>query len=111
MYITNKWSNETILISGVFVCFCSPMLCLQVWVRGRLHTSRSKGKTCFIVVRQQHHTLQALAVAGPDISKAFIKFLAAISRESIVDFKGFVRAAKVCCTSPVVGYFGAMAYV
>lgn len=76
-----------------------------VWLRGRLHTSRSKGilfwskqivdnpcniyniyhlsqsvpfvgKQCFIVVRQQSYTVQGLAAVNEKISKQMIKFIA-----------------------------------
>ena len=32
----------------------------EVWVRGRVHTIRSKGKTCFIVLRQRVYTAQVV---------------------------------------------------
>uniref|UniRef100_A0A914YP27 Aspartyl-tRNA synthetase n=1 Tax=Panagrolaimus superbus TaxID=310955 RepID=A0A914YP27_9BILA len=58
----------------------------MVWIRGRLHTSRVKGKTCFVVIRQQISTVQVAAFAGKDdISKQMIKFIEKVSKESIVD--------------------------
>ncbi|XP_062588514.1 aspartate--tRNA ligase, cytoplasmic-like [Saccostrea cucullata] len=63
----------------------------KVWVRARLQTSRAKGKQCFIVLRQQKWTVQALAAVGDKISKQMIKFIASIHKESIVDVEGFVR--------------------
>ncbi|WAR06585.1 SYDC-like protein [Mya arenaria] len=47
----------------------------KVWVRARLQTSRSKGKQCFFVLRQQKWTVQALVV----------------NKESIIDVEGYVR--------------------
>ncbi|MCP9259240.1 Aspartate--tRNA ligase, cytoplasmic [Dirofilaria immitis] len=32
----------------------------EIWIRGRLHTSRIKGKTCFIIIRQQMHSIQGM---------------------------------------------------
>lgn len=62
----------------------------EVWVRGRLHTSRVKGKTCFIVLRQQIYTLQGLLFVGPEASKQLLKFIEGVSKESIVDIQGTI---------------------
>lgn len=45
-----------------------------VWVRGRLHTSRAKGKQCFIVLRQREFTVQVLVNVSDTISKPMVKF-------------------------------------
>merc|ERR1719320_315857 len=45
-----------------------------VTIRGRLHTSRAKGKQCFFVIRQQ-----------------MVKFIAHISKESIIDVEAVVK--------------------
>jgi aspartyl-tRNA synthetase len=63
-----------------------------VWVRARIHTSRGKGKQCFIVLRQQSSTVQALFSVNDVISKQMVKFSASITRESIVDVKANVMA-------------------
>jgi len=63
----------------------------KVWVRARLHTSRSKGKQCFFVLRQQQYTVQALLAVGQNVSKQLVKYTANINMESIVDVEGFVR--------------------
>ncbi|XP_053981344.1 aspartate--tRNA ligase, cytoplasmic [Hylaeus volcanicus] len=62
-----------------------------VWVRGRLHTSRAKGKQCFIVLRQQSYTVQGLAAVNEKISKQMIKFISNITKESIVDVEAVVK--------------------
>ncbi|XP_070536706.1 aspartate--tRNA ligase, cytoplasmic-like [Ptychodera flava] len=70
-----------------------------VWIRARVHTSRSKGKQCFLVLRQQHYNVQGLVAVGDIASKAMVKFAANISKESIVDVEGVVMEAKVeSCT-------------
>ncbi|WP_353802590.1 hypothetical protein, partial [Acinetobacter baumannii] len=56
-----------------------------VWVRGRVHTSRAKGKQCFLVLRQQQFNVQALVAVGDHASKQMVKFAANINKESIVD--------------------------
>lgn len=62
-----------------------------VWVRGRVHTSRAKGKQCFLVLRQQSSTVQCvLAVNESTVSKQMVKFSGSIPRESIVDIKAKV---------------------
>ncbi|KAK3691715.1 hypothetical protein RRG08_004024 [Elysia crispata] len=62
-----------------------------VWVRGRLHTCRSKGKQCFFVVRQQKWTVQGVAIQNENISKQMIKFISGISAESIIDVEGVIE--------------------
>lgn len=63
----------------------------KVWVRARLQTSRSKGKQCFFVLRQQKWTVQALVYVGDKVSKQMVKFTAGINKESIIDVEGYVR--------------------
>ena len=48
----------------------------KVWVRGRLQTSRAKGKQCFFLLRQQQFTVQCLLAVSDAVSKAFVKFAA-----------------------------------
>lgn len=45
-----------------------------VWVRGRVHTSRSKGKQCFLILRQQSSTVQCVIAVGDEVSKQMVKF-------------------------------------
>ncbi len=47
-----------------------------IWVRGRLHTSRGKGKQCFIVIRHQSATIQAIICVNENVSKQMVKFVA-----------------------------------
>lgn len=85
-------SKEKVDRTLVDVCNLKPELAdSQVWVRGRLFVSRATGKQCFFTIRQRCHTVQALAVTNETISKQMIKFIAGISRESIIDVEGFVR--------------------
>lgn len=56
-----------------------------VWVRGRVHTTRSKGKQCFLVLRQQSSTVQVVIAVSDVISKQMVKFSGSISKESIID--------------------------
>ncbi len=64
----------------------------RVWIRGRLHTSRAKGKQCFFVLRQQHYSVQCLVAVSQTVSKSMVRFVAAITKESIIDVEGVVRA-------------------
>merc|ERR1719499_1265866 len=71
-------------------------LCLKlnektVTIRGRLHTSRAKGKQCFFVIRQQAASVQCLIFVSDSISKQMIKFISHISNESIVDVEAVVK--------------------
>ncbi|GMR43359.1 hypothetical protein PMAYCL1PPCAC_13554, partial [Pristionchus mayeri] len=63
----------------------------EIWVRGRIHATRSKGKTAFIVLRQRVHTAQLMLFVGEKLSKQMLKFVAGISKESIVDVQGLVK--------------------
>jgi len=62
-----------------------------VTIRGRLHTSRAKGKQCFFVIRQQSDTVQCLAFVSETVSRQMVKFIAHISKESIVDVEAVVK--------------------
>ena len=62
----------------------------EVFVRGRLHQSRAKGKTCFIVVREQFATVQAAMFVGDTVSKGMIEYARRIPKESIIDIKAKV---------------------
>ena len=63
-----------------------------VWVRGRLHTSRAKGKQCFFVLRQQQYTIQCLAAVSESVSKSMVKFIASVTKESILDVEGVIQS-------------------
>jgi len=63
----------------------------KVWIRGRLHTTRSKGKQCFFVVRQRQYSVQALLSIGDKTSRQMLKFVSNITCESILDVEGYVR--------------------
>ncbi|CAN8014481.1 unnamed protein product [Ixodes persulcatus] len=64
-----------------------------IWIRGRLHTSRSKGKQCFFVLRQQQYTVQCLVAVSEKVSKAMVKFCALVTKESLLDVYGIVRSS------------------
>lgn len=66
----------------------------SVWVRGRLHTSRAKGKQCFIVVREQQYTIQGIVAVNDTISKQFVKFVSNITKESIIDIYATVQLVR-----------------
>lgn len=57
----------------------------NVWVRGRVHTSRAKGKQCFLILRQQSSTVQCIIAVNDVVSKQMVKFCGSVSKESIVD--------------------------
>uniref|UniRef100_T1GY08 Aspartyl-tRNA synthetase n=1 Tax=Megaselia scalaris TaxID=36166 RepID=T1GY08_MEGSC len=61
-----------------------------VWVRGRVHTSRAKGKQCFLILRQHCSTVQCLLSVNEQISKQMVKFAGNISKESIIDINAKV---------------------
>lgn len=62
---------------------------LQVLLRARVFAVRGKGKSAFLVLRQQLATVQAVLFVDDEIvSKGMVKYASAIPRESIVDVTG-----------------------
>jgi nondiscriminating aspartyl-tRNA synthetase len=66
----------------------------KVWLRGRLHSIRVKGGSCFLVLRQDSFdTVQALFFKDkedPEGSKKMIQYLKTLTVESIIDLEGSV---------------------
>ncbi|CAI2348403.1 unnamed protein product [Caenorhabditis sp. 36 PRJEB53466] len=86
----------------------------EVWVRGRVHNTRSKGKNCFLELRQGVYTVQVAMFLNDKISKQMLKFVSAISKESIVDI--FATISKVespiaSCTQKDVELLAQKVYV
>lgn len=61
----------------------------EVWIRGRLHSSKPKGKLCFFVIREQFSTVQA-GLFIESSSKGMIEFARRIPKESIIEVKAKV---------------------
>lgn len=69
-----------------------------VLVRARVHTTRGKGKSAFLVLRQRTATVQAVMFANDTtVSKGMVKYACGIPKESIVDVEGVVAVT----SSPV----------
>lgn len=70
-----------------------------VWLRGRLHSIRVKGGSCFLVLRQDSfHTVQATffkAKDDPEMSQKMLKYLKSLTVESIIDIEGSLVEANV----------------
>jgi len=64
----------------------------RVWLRGRLHSIRVKGGSCFLVLRQDSfNTIQAVFFKDkerPEFSQKMIKYLKSLTEESIIDLEG-----------------------
>lgn len=74
---------------GVYQANVRRLPLLQVLVRARVQTVRGKGKSAFIVLRQELATVQAvLFVDDSTVSKGMVKYASAITRESVVDIAG-----------------------
>lgn len=69
----------------------------HIWIRGRLHSSRCKGKQAFFVIRQQQYTVQAILriAEGTSVTREMIDFAAGLPKESIIDVYGFVKESPV----------------
>uniref|UniRef100_A0A0K0DKT1 Aspartate--tRNA ligase, cytoplasmic n=1 Tax=Angiostrongylus cantonensis TaxID=6313 RepID=A0A0K0DKT1_ANGCA len=83
---TSRWSR---VVNALDVK--SSIFSLKIWVRGRVHAIRSKGKTCFLILRQQIYTVQVTVFVGDKISKQMVKFVSNIPKESIVDIEGRIE--------------------
>jgi aspartyl-tRNA synthetase len=57
----------------------------KVWVRARLHASRPVGKGCFVILRQQIDSVQAVMFQGPSVPKEMVKYAASLPLETVVD--------------------------
>ena len=76
----------------------------EVLVRARLQNVRGKGKSAFLVLRQQTATAQAcMFVDDSTVSKQMVKYATMIPKESIVDVGGLLVESKVesCSQSDV----------
>eukprot|EP00371_Babesia_bovis_P000687 XP_001609334.1 aspartyl-tRNA synthetase [Babesia bovis T2Bo] len=71
-----------------------------VWLRGRINDVRGKGTMTFIILRQQHESLQCIVDSRQEmVSKDMAKWAASLSMESIVDVLGKVVRPEVPVTS------------
>jgi aspartyl-tRNA synthetase len=68
-------------------------------VRARVHNTRGKGNLCFLILRQQAYSVQAVLEKNDFVNKAMLKFVTAIPAESIVAVEGVVRKAVVAVTT------------
>jgi len=81
-----------------------PEIGAEIWVRARVATVRVKGKSTFVVLRQNSlHTVQACKFKdkedGGESATAVAKFFKALPLESLVDLRGVLAEANVSsCT-------------
>ena len=76
----------------------------KILVRARLHGVRGKGKSAFVILRQQTATMQAILFVNDEtVSKQMVKYACNIPKESIVDVGGVVKESNVesCSQSDV----------
>lgn len=70
-----------------------------VWLRGRLHSIRVKGGSCFLVLRQDSfYTVQATFFKSkddPETSQKMLKYLKSLTVESVIDIEGTLVEADV----------------
>ena len=73
-------------------------------VRARVHNVRGKGNNCFVVLRENFSTLQAVGFKSETISKEMLKYLTSVPNESVIDLTGVVvkpEKAIESCTQQV----------
>jgi aspartyl-tRNA synthetase len=74
----------------------------KVWVRARLHASRAVGKGCFVVLRQQIDTVQAVMFQGASVPKEMVKYAASLPLESVVDVLAEITVPEVPIQSTTI---------
>lgn len=62
-------------------------------MRTRVHNRRGAGKLCFLVLRQQYHTVQAVVSVSDAVSKQMVRYASDLHLESVVDVTGVISAA------------------
>ena len=67
----------------------------SIWIRGRVVTTRAVGKGCFLVLRQNIHTIQAVMFQGKNVPKEMVKYSTSIPSESVIDIFAEVTIADV----------------
>ena len=63
----------------------------EVYLVGRLQSSRVKGKAGFLVLRDQFSTVQTTLFVGDHVSKGMIEWAKRIPKESIISLMGVVE--------------------
>ena len=61
-----------------------------VLVRGRVLSSRGKGKLAFLVVRESGSSVQCVASVGDGVSKGLVKYVSTLNKESSVEVEELV---------------------
>lgn len=74
----------------------------KVWVRARIHASRPVGKGCFIILRQQIESVQAVMFQGPSVPKEMVKYAASLPLESVVDVLAEITVPEVPIQSTTI---------
>lgn len=70
----------------------------EITVRTRVQTTRSQAaSTCFLVLGEDHHTVQAVAAegGGQGVSKQMVKWCKKLNSESLVQVTGLVKKAEL----------------
>jgi aspartyl/asparaginyl-tRNA synthetase len=71
----------------------------KLWLRGRLHSIRVKGGSCFLVLRQDSfNTVQAVFFKdkeNPEFSQKMIQYLKSLTVESVIDIEGTLEESHV----------------
>lgn len=71
----------------------------KIWTRCRVHSSRTKGKMTWILLRKGVASVQALVMANETQSKDMVVYASKIPKESVIDVFGEVTKAPQPITS------------
>ena len=95
VYSLNRSEASTDRVFTHLSDLTSELIDKEVWVRAFVHTTRGKGKSVFVVLRQSLYLAQAVMFERDGASKEILKFTQKITNESIVDIYAKVVGANV----------------
>ena len=71
----------------------APLAGREIWLRGRCHNTRAKGKCAFLMLRQGIATVQATVFQDDVVTKEMVKYAGSIPKESIVHVQATIVAS------------------
>ena len=71
----------------------------EVRVRARVHNTRGKGNSAFVIVRESFATAQAVLFKGENVSKGMVTYASKLCKESIIE----IVADAVVPQNPISG--------
>ncbi|GIQ88791.1 aspartyl-tRNA synthetase, archaeal-type, partial [Kipferlia bialata] len=76
----------------------------SVWIRARLHNTRSTGKSAFLVAREKMDTVQCIGFLDETHPKAMFDYIKTVPKESIVEIQGTIQKPAEPITSTTLSH-------